>query len=271
MYTAGGAFAAVFGFYYVNYVSSSVNREGNKTPREYDQGSLGLSEDELSAACDAKAEQYDSEAARLESLSLMWYQRRKLVEQAKGHVLEVGVGTGRNFEYYNFDQCESVTFLDKSGPMLEIAKTKWRHLFPKSQFHDKSPKNTKIAFRRQSTTDTLDFPPGGYDTIVQTISICSMANPAETLAYMGTLLNPESGRLLLLEHGRSHYEWVNRNLDRSAQRHAYEWGCIPNFDIQSILDQSGLVIESVKRPVPWNLGTVWVIEARPKGYLETNK
>ena len=35
----------------------------------------------------------------------------------------------------------------------------------------------------------------------------------------------------LLEHGRGHYDWVNRRLDSSVDMHAAKWGCWWNRDV----------------------------------------
>ena len=144
--------------------------------------------------------------------------------------------------------------------MLQIAMKKWREL------HPKPVPDTAIAFRKQSALDPLEMPKDGYDTIVQTMGVCSTPIPAETLSHLGTLLNPKTGRFLLLEHGASFYDWVNRILDSSAPHHAKQYGCRHNKDIGRVLEQSGLVVEKMNRPYWWNLGTVWVIEARPKGW-----
>lgn len=223
---------------------------------------------DLSAVYDEIAERFDSEVSVTERTACLGYLRRKLVKQAKGHVLEVSVGTGLNFKHYNLDACKSVTFLDQSGPMLEIAKKKWQHMYPKTSFYDRSPENTKIAFRKQSAMDPLEKPRDGYDTIVQTMGACSTPVPAETLSHLGDLLNQKTGRLLLIEHGRGYYNWINYILDSDAHRHAEKYGCYHNRDIGKVLRESGLVVERIRRPYWWNLGTIWVIEARPKGWSE---
>jgi ubiquinone/menaquinone biosynthesis C-methylase UbiE len=58
-------------------------------------------------------------------------QWRKMVwQQAKGNVLEVGVGTGKNIQYYPEDI--EVTAIDFSEKMLEKAKAKARQLNKKA-------------------------------------------------------------------------------------------------------------------------------------------
>jgi SAM-dependent methyltransferase len=54
------------------------------------------------------------------------------------------------------------------------------------------------------------------------------------------------GRILLLEHGRGHYAWLNDRLDKSAERHHHKWGCWWNRDIKEIVREvssSKLVLE----------------------------
>ncbi len=80
---------------------------------------------DLSDRFDNGAEWYDDKVNFSETLLLLTARRKKLTEMAKGHVLEVAVGTGRNVPYYDTKQCATVTLLDSSGPMLTVAKRKW--------------------------------------------------------------------------------------------------------------------------------------------------
>lgn len=68
------------------------------------------------------------------------------------------------------------------------------------------------------------------------------------------------GRLLLLEHGKASYDWLNEKLDAGAQKHHRTWGCWWNRDILGIVEAAGLEIESVSR---WHFGTSYLIVARP--------
>lgn len=73
------------------------------------------------------------------------------------------------------------------------------------------------------------------------------------------LLRP-GGRLLLLEHGRSSYGWLNDYMDERAAAHHKTYGCWYNRDILAILQEAGLQAESLSR---WHFGTSYVIAARP--------
>lgn len=166
------------------------------------------------------------------------------------------MGTGRNGVYYDLDRVKSVAFVDQSGAMLEIARKKWNSLHP-GYAH--------CSFHTQPAMDPLPasaMPETGYTTIVQTMGICSTPAPAATLAHLGSLAHPEDGRLLLLEHGRGYYDWVNWVLDKAAAKHADKHGCWFNRDVGKVLEESGLVIEKVERS---QFGTLWYVEARPGG------
>ena len=146
--------------------------------------------------------------------------------------------------------------MDRSGPMVQLARQKWKALHP-----DFEKASTK--FYTQSMMDPLPEsshkPQEGFATIIQTMGICSTPNPSAALTHLGTLAHPR-GRILLLEHGRSYYEWINWILDKSAPRHADRHGCWYNRDVGKVLERSGLVLEKVERS---QFGTLWYVEARP--------
>ncbi len=72
------------------------------------------------------ARAYDSEVELAEKAMWMGRLRKRLAAQASGDVLEVSVGTGRNARYYDLERCRSVTMLDQSGEMVEVARAKFR-------------------------------------------------------------------------------------------------------------------------------------------------
>ena len=130
----------------------------------------------------------------------------------------------------------------------------------KSPGADTYPRYQTCRFLTQSSHDPIPRPAsGGFDTILQSMGLCSTANPSALLSHLGRLSNPTGGRILLLEHGRSHYEWLNRILDEHAPAHADKHGCWWNRDIQKIVQDSGLEIVQIKR---YHFGTTWWIELK---------
>ncbi|GLI64441.1 hypothetical protein VaNZ11_007711 [Volvox africanus] len=115
------------------------------------------------------------------------------------------------------------------------------------------------AGRLDSGTPLRRFAPGQFDTVVDTFGLCSHEDPIQALKEMARVCK-EGGKILLLEHGRSHYEWLNSKLDSSAAEHQRKWGCMWNKDILELIRQAGLQVDKVTR---WHFGTSYYIIARP--------
>ncbi|KAF2280248.1 S-adenosyl-L-methionine-dependent methyltransferase [Westerdykella ornata] len=210
---------------------------------------------ELIDRFDREAEGYDEKVGTAEIMLRMTARRKALTEKVHGHVLEVAVGTGRNFPYYPTKKCSTVTLLDASGPMLAVAKRKWKDEHPE-YFH-------RVFFKQQSALDPITPPYGaqdGYDTVLQTMGLCSTSEPVKLLQNLEKATK-ENGQILLLEHGRSYYDWLNKLLDKTAPAHADEHGCWWNKDIGKIVEESGLDVVEIKR---YNFGTTWWVELKPR-------
>ncbi|GFP20913.1 phosphatidylethanolamine/phosphatidyl-N-methylethanolamine N-methyltransferase [Candidatus Hakubella thermalkaliphila] len=112
--------------------------------------------------------------------------RRLLFEQIKGPtILEVGVGTGKNFPYY--PPGLEVTAIDLSEGMLSRARKKLAN-YPSARI------NLRIM-----DVQKLDLEEGSFDTAVATFVFCSVPDPVLGLREVRRVLKPE-GKLLLLEH-----------------------------------------------------------------------
>lgn len=225
------------------------------------------------------ASSFDAEVALSEKAMRMGSKRAELVSMARGDVLEVSCGTGRNLEYYELGErrgvdgsgraavrgCRSLTFVDLSPEMVEITRAKFEKL---------SAGFEAVSFRAQDagsvSFDGMQRKGKGkyFDTIVQTMGLCSMSDPVGTLRHLGSITEPTRGRILLLEHGRSHYAWLNRILDDLAPAHADRHGCWWNRDIGAIVRESGLEILEEKR---WHFGTTWRYVLRPKQDIKQSK
>lgn len=119
---------------------------------------------------------------------------------------------------------------------------------------------------------TAPFESESFDAVVDTFGLCSFEDPVAALREMSRVCRrkkkknagsgdaPGSGKIYLLEHGRSDWDWVSNILDKHADPHAKRWGCYWNRDILAIVREAGLEIESVTR---YHLGTTYVIVAAP--------
>lgn len=199
---------------------------------------------------------YDDRIKRDEFFMGINLLRRFLVKwNAQGDVLEVGAGTARNLPYYtNNDAIKRVVLSDSSEQMLDQTKEKIKQLSKESQ-------RRKFAVL-QSDASKLNFPDNTFDTVIDTFGLCSYDSPAIVLKEMSRVCKP-NGKVLLLEHGRSKdYDFITKHLDRYAERHAANWGCVWNRDLDAIIKEpaSKLQIEKLSK---WHFGTTYYVVCRP--------
>lgn len=101
-----------------------------------------------------------------------------------GNILEVGVGTGRNFPYYPPDA--EITAIDFSEKMLSRARDKARR------------QGVKVRLLPMDVQN-LDFADNTFDTVVATFVFCSVPDPLKGLAEVKRVCKP-GGKVILLEH-----------------------------------------------------------------------
>jgi methyltransferase OMS1, mitochondrial len=174
---------------------------------------------------------------------IRWWHIRK----ATGRVLEVGCGTGRNFSYYG-PNATSIIAIDSVPEMLVQAKSKLS--------------NNNISKRvelKEMNAHNLLYDNESFDTVIDTFGLCSYDNPINVLNEMKRVCKKD-GKILLLEHGKGSYNWINNVINSGAERHAHNWGCIWNRDILELVEKAGLRIVSSHR---WHFGTTYIIEAKP--------
>ena len=201
------------------------------------------------------ANRFDQQVATYEKLAGIERLRKQLVSRATGHVLETACGTGRNTKHWPLlgNGIKSLTMVDSCREMVDESRLNW--------WSAQQGWFSRAAWRVHDAREPVPCPyHGGFDTVVQTMGICSCPEPVKLLQNMGRMCNSDGGQILLLEHGRSHYSWLNRFIDRAAPAHADREGCWYNKDIGEIVMQSGLEIIEEKR---FYWGTVWWYVLKP--------
>lgn len=171
--------------------------------------------------------------------------REWVCSRATGQVLEVGVGTGRNFPFYPSGVV--LTGLDLSPAMLAIARQRAADL------------GVEVDLR-EGDAQELPFDPASFDTVVCTLSLCAVPDHAKVIAEMARVLRP-GGRLLLLDHIGSNWwpVWAGqRLLDLVTVRTAGEH---MTRRPAPMLAASGLEITESQR---LKLGTVERVNARKR-------
>jgi ubiquinone/menaquinone biosynthesis C-methylase UbiE len=123
--------------------------------------------------------------------------RIKALSYARGKVLEVGVGTGKNLSYYP-EGCQ-VTGIDFSPGMLARAKKK---------VHLARVPVTLL----EMDAEQMDFPDDTFDTIVATCVFCSVPDPVKGLEEVRRVCKP-AGQIILLEHVRSEHPILGALMD----------------------------------------------------------
>lgn len=217
----------------------------------FDNSSIAAPED-TTDFYDSKAKEYDDAVKWEERGIFMGIRRRWLMSHVKGDVLEVSCGTGRNIPYLSsyIDKIRSVTFLDSSKNMVEVTKEKFEKAFPNFK---------KVAFTQGKAEDLLKMAPDDnslkYDTVVEAFGLCCHEDPVQVLRNMAKLLKP-GGRIILLEHGRSKWDFINNHLDFRSEKRMKKWKCRWNLDIGELVDEANLDITLEKRA---HLSTTWML------------
>ena len=111
--------------------------------------------------------------------------RKNIWSRVEGHhILEVGVGTGKNFEYY--PPGTRVTAIDFSPAMLKQASQK------------KAQKAVKVDLDLMDI-QSLAFADSSFDTVIASFVFCSVPQPLKGLKELHRVCKP-GGQVLLLEH-----------------------------------------------------------------------
>ncbi len=111
--------------------------------------------------------------------------REMLWRRVEGEqILEIGVGTGKNFPYYPAEAV--ITAVDFSARMLQRAR-------------QKAERETMDVRLEQMDVQHLEFADGTFDTVVATFVFCSVPDPVLGLQEIERVCKP-GGKVILLEH-----------------------------------------------------------------------
>jgi ubiquinone/menaquinone biosynthesis C-methylase UbiE len=151
---------------------------------------------------------YDRAAPRYDRSSGSWFLadgREWLCGAAVGDTLEVGVGTGRNLGLYPTGV--RLVGIELSPNMLGYARRRASGL----------PRPVELLL---GDAQDLPFEATSFDTVVLSLVLCSVPDPARAVSEVARVLRP-GGRLRALEHVRSTHlgvRLVQRLLDPLAVR-----------------------------------------------------
>lgn len=159
-------------------------------------------------------------------------ERAKIVPQATGVVLEIGIGPGLNLPLYDPARVQSIIGVDPGADFLRIG----------TERHANSRVPLEII---KAPAEALPLSNASIDTAVVTYTLCSVDDPARVLTELRRVLKPD-GRVLFLEHGLAHDEkvagWQNR-LNPVWKRLAV--GCNLNRPVASSFERAGFLLPEV--------------------------
>ncbi len=150
--------------------------------------------------------------------------RRSLVASARGTVLDLGSGTGRNL--FLLPDCITAVGLDPSLDALRRARRR-------------APAVPLVVGRAEA----LPFRAATFDTVLSGLVFCSVGDPRRGLEEVKRVLRPH-GELRLLEHVRSRIPWRARLQDFIQP--VWTWaagGCHPNRDTEKAVETAGFRTE----------------------------
>jgi ubiquinone/menaquinone biosynthesis C-methylase UbiE len=157
--------------------------------------------------------------------------RAESIPQARGEVLEIGIGSGRNLEFYTRD-VQRVYGVDPSLELQKIARQRMGSL--------------NVEFVMQSAERQLPLEKASIDTAVITWTLCSIPNPVEALWEVRRVLRPDAV-LIFIEHGHS----PDGRTAAWQERLTPLWkriggGCHLNRRIGDLIVQAGFQISDLK-------------------------
>jgi len=153
-------------------------------------------------------------------------QRGKVIPQARGRVLEIGIGTGLNLPFYDASRVHAIVGVEPSLRMHRLA-------LKRSRAAGLPVEIVGIGAERLPLADHV------FDTVVSTYTLCTIPDPVAALREVRRVLAP-GGRLLFSEHGRAPDESVRKWQSRlQPVWMKFSGGCRLDRDIPAILKEAG--------------------------------
>ena len=114
-------------------------------------------------------------------------QRAKIVPEASGRVLELGMGAGANLPFYDRARVEELDAVEPSDGLRRKAEAAVLAAGLKAEVSN-------------GVAEELPYEAGVFDCVVCTFTLCSVQHPAQALAEARRVLKP-GGRFIFCEHG----------------------------------------------------------------------
>ncbi len=160
-------------------------------------------------------------------------QREKVVPEASGRVVEIGIGSGLNLPFYDSSKVRHIWGVDPSLRMWDLAQ------------NNAADRSFEVRFV-QASAEEVPLEDGAADTVVVTYTLCTVPDAVAAVREMRRVLKP-GGELIFCEHGLAPdagvRKWQNR-LNPVWRR--IGGGCNMNRDIPALLRQGGFPNQRVE-------------------------
>ena len=167
--------------------------------------------------------------------------RIDLVSQARGRVLEIGIGNGANLPFYS-NQAVEVVGIEPCEAMVKMAGDRLKVLSEQS----------KLALRlnqydlRVGGGERLPFDDNSFDTAVACLVFCTIPDAEQAAKEMYRVLKP-GGQLLFFEHVHA---------TGAIKKHIQDWlnpvwkpvalGCHLNRDTKTLFESIGFKYDNLQ-------------------------
>lgn len=160
--------------------------------------------------------------------------REKALAPARGETLEIGFGTGLNLPFFP-EAVTGLTVIDSENMLQRRVEMRIRE------------SRIPVTRLRLDATEHLPFDDHTFDTVVTTLTLCSIVDTAPALAEIGRVIKPD-GQFVFFEHGRSEDPTVARRQDRfNPIQRIIASGCNINRPIDHLIRSAGLEITTLDR------------------------
>ena len=182
--------------------------------------------------------------------------RKRVAQQARGSVLEIGIGTGEKSipQLEKNSHVTRITGIDIHPISLDVCK---------ETFTSPSKPVTLVLGRAEA----LPFATNSFDSVISQFSLCAMDDPVEALREMARVAK---NRIIILEHGLSYWRiirwlgfWTSLFPD---PQHPWSYGCYQDRDVLDIVKKSGVKIRKMQTS---SLGHVYLISLAPNEHQAT--
>ena len=156
--------------------------------------------------------------------------RRDLVAAAHGVVVEIGAGTGLNVAHYPAAVDELILTEPEPGMRRKLARLLER----------KAP-DARIV---DAPAERLPLGDASVDTVVSTLVLCTVDDPAGALREIARVLRP-GGQLLFIEHVRASSRFLAACQDLLLKPwRGFAGGCVCNRSTLELMRACGFAVES---------------------------